>query len=87
MMNNCFLNPKGVQSYCRDNKLWLNKIVIEQIKEVYNLKLQLYTSYKSRKPKDILYKRFDSKEEMKTYILELWSLYPRLEIENKQLLY
>lgn len=86
-MNDCWFNPKGVQGYCRDNKLWLNKIVIEQIKEVYNLKLQLYTSYKSRKPKDILYKRLNSKEEMKTYILELWSLYPRLEIENKQLLF
>ncbi|MDW5299539.1 MAG: hypothetical protein SA378_05305 [Sedimentibacter sp.] len=86
-MNDCCLNPKGVQSYCRDNKLWLNKIVIEHIKEVYNLKLQLYTSYKSRKAKDILYKRLNSKEEMKSYILELWSLYPRLEIENKQLLF
>ena len=75
------------RSWKHDPGLWLNKIVIKHIKEVYNLKLLLYTSYKSRKAKDILYKKFDSKEEMKTYILELWSLYPRLEIENKQLLY
>lgn len=86
-MNNCCLSPKGVQSFCRDNKLWLNKMVIYQDKEMYTLKLWLYTSYKSRKPKEILTKEIESKEKLKSYVLELWSLYPRLEIENKHLLF
>lgn len=86
-MIDCQLNPKGVQSVCRDKKLWLNKMVIEYSKEVYTLNLWLYTSYRSRKPKEILIKRFESKEKMKSYILELWSMYPRLEIQNKHFIY
>ena len=76
-----------VQSFCRENKLWLNKMVIYQDKEVYTLKLWLYTSYKSRKPKEILIKRFESKEKMKSYVIELWSIYPSLEIENKHFIF
>ena len=86
-MNDCYLSPKGVQSFCRDNKLWLNKIVIYQNEEVYTLNLRLYKSYKTKEPRKILIRRFQDKEVMKSYVLELWSLYPRLEIENKHLLF
>jgi len=86
-MDDCYLSPKGVQSFCRDNKLWLNKMVIYQDKEVYTLKLWLYKSYKTKEPRKILIRRFQDKEVMKSYVLELWSLYPRLEIENKHLLF
>ena len=86
-MGDCYFSPDGVQSFCRDNKLWLNKIVIYQDKEVYTLKLWLYKSYKTKEPRKILIRRFQDKEVMKSYVLELWSLYPRLEIENKHLLF
>ena len=86
-MNDCYLSPKGVQSFCRDNKLWLNKIVIYQNEEVYTLNLRLYKSYKTKEPRKILIRRFQDKEVMKSYVLELWSLYPSLEIENKHLLF
>jgi len=86
-MNDCCLSPKGVQSFCRDNRLWLNKMVIYQDKEMYTLKLCLYKSYKTKEPRKILIRRFQDKEVMKSYVLELWSLYPRLEIENKHLLF
>jgi hypothetical protein len=86
-MDDCYLSPKGVQSFCRDNKLWLNKMVIYQDKEVYTLKLWLYKSYKTKEPRKILIRRFQDKEVMKSYVLELWSLYPSLEIQNKHLLF
>ena len=86
-MIDCYYNPKGVQSFCRDNKLWLNKIVIEYKESLYTLNLRLYKSYKTKEPRKILIRRFQDKEVMKSYILELWSLYPRLEIENKHLLF
>lgn len=86
-MNDCHLSPKGVQSFCRDNKLWLNKIVIEYKESLYTLNLRLYKSYKTKEPRKILIRRFQDKEVMKSYVLELWSLYPRLEIQNKHLLF
>lgn len=86
-MIDCYYNPKGVQSFCRENKLWLNKVVIEYKENVYIANLWLYTSYRSRKPKEILIKRLDTKEQLKSYILELWSLYPRLEIQNKHFIF
>lgn len=86
-MNDCYFSPDGVQSFCRDNKLWLNKIVIEYKESLYILNLRLYKSYKTKEPRKILIRRFQDKEVMKSYVLELWSLYPSLEIENKHLLF
>lgn len=86
-MDDCYLSPKGVQSFCRDNKLWLNKIVIEYKESLYTLNLRLYKSYKTKELRKILIRRFQDKEVMKSYVLELWSLYPSLEIENKHLLF
>ena len=86
-INDCLLSPKGVQSYCRNEKVWLNRIVLEYDKSMYKANLGLYTSYRSRKPKTILVRCFENKEDLKSFVIEIWSLYPRLDIANNHILY
>ncbi len=79
-MIECCLSPKGIQSYCRDERLWANKLVINYLDEGYRLDIILFTTYRSTKPKEILSRSFDTKEEMNTFIGSLRSLYPRIDI-------
>lgn len=60
--------------------MWPNKLAISYFNNVIKLDILLFASYKYKLPFEVINKTFDTKEEVDTYVNEIKSMYPRIEV-------
>lgn len=73
-------SPIEVQNYCRDRKLWPNKIAIRHFGNRIEMDIMLFASYKYTLPLEVIQRSFDTLGEVHNYVNEMKSMYPRIDI-------
>lgn len=81
-MIKCDYSPIEVQNYCRDRKLWPNKIAIRHFDDRIEMDIMLFASYKYTLPLEVIQRSFDTQDKVHNYVNEMKSMYPRIDIAN-----